>query len=266
MNRKLRILRITVAVIVTAAVTTFLATSSVAVAQTLGWSMKLQIVPLMLAGATIQVLLLLGLTIIFGRIYCSALCPLGVMQDIFFRARRLPPLKKKLSALRFAPAQNTLRLGILAAFIILILTGANAIALIIEPTAIYTHIVRMFTQTETLTIPAAAITATVIIFFAMISVRRGRIWCNTICPVGTALGLIAARSHLRISINPDLCTACGKCQDVCKAQCIDLTQLTVDNSRCVCCFDCLAVCPGGAVRYTDRPATPASPLMQRVPE
>lgn len=32
--------------------------------------------------------LLLALTLLFGRVYCSFLCPLGILQDIVFRMRR----------------------------------------------------------------------------------------------------------------------------------------------------------------------------------
>lgn len=265
MKKGVRTARIIISLAITAAMATLILTSSIAVAQALGWTLKLQIIPLMISGATVQVLLWFGFTLIFGRLYCSAVCPLGTLQDIFWSLRRIPPLKNRLKPIRYAPPQNTVRLSILAASIILFLIGANAIALIIEPTEIFTRIIRLF-RTEDFATPvaAAACTAAALILIATLSIRKGRIWCNTICPVGTALGVISTKSHMRFSINPDYCTACGKCQDVCKAQCISLSDLTVDSSRCVTCFNCTAVCDSNAITYTDTPATPASPLLQQI--
>ena len=48
----------------------------------LGWMAKVQFLPALLAVNFGVVAALLVLTLIFGRVYCSVICPLGIMQDI----------------------------------------------------------------------------------------------------------------------------------------------------------------------------------------
>ena len=48
----------------------------------LGWTAKIQFLPALLALNVLVVVALVVLTLVFGRIYCSIICPLGVMQDI----------------------------------------------------------------------------------------------------------------------------------------------------------------------------------------
>ena len=48
----------------------------------LGWMAKVQLLPAVLALNFVTVAILLLITLLFGRVYCSVICPLGVMQDI----------------------------------------------------------------------------------------------------------------------------------------------------------------------------------------
>jgi polyferredoxin len=47
-----------------------------------GWLAKIQFLPAVLAMNVIVVAVLVLLTLLLGRIYCSVICPLGVMQDV----------------------------------------------------------------------------------------------------------------------------------------------------------------------------------------
>ncbi len=49
----------------------------------LGWMAKVQFLPALLALNAGVMIALLALTLLVGRLYCSIICPLGVMQDIF---------------------------------------------------------------------------------------------------------------------------------------------------------------------------------------
>ena len=48
-----------------------------------GWVAKIQFLPAFLAFNAVVVTAIILVTIFFGRIYCSVVCPLGIMQDIF---------------------------------------------------------------------------------------------------------------------------------------------------------------------------------------
>lgn len=94
--------------------------------------------------------------------------------------------------------------------------------------------------------------------------RRGRLWCNTICPVGSTLGYVSRHAVMRIDIDTDKCIQCRRCEWVCKTECIDLTSHVVDGSRCVNCFNCIGVCPNDAIHYTYTRKQLSIPMMQRV--
>ena len=90
---------------------------------------KYQLVPALLALNTIAILVLVALTLLFGRIYCSVLCPLGVFQDIVNRLRlsTTPKRKRKPGLFRYSTEHKSLRYGFLAAFIMLFTAGLLAL-------------------------------------------------------------------------------------------------------------------------------------------
>jgi len=86
----------------------------------------------------------------------------------------------------------------------------------------------------------------IVIFLSYI---RGRLYCNTICPVGTLLGLISKFTIFKLKIDKTSCEGCGVCARVCKAECIEKTTKEIDFSRCVACYNCLDVCPSDSINY-----------------
>ena len=88
-------------------------------------------------------------------------------------------------------------------------------------------------------------------FVALVAVAaaRGRLFCNTVCPVGAVLGLLAARAPVRIRLDAAKCVKCGLCAKDCKAECIDVAGGRIDQSRCIRCFNCLNVCQKGALAW-----------------
>lgn len=47
-----------------------------------GWMAKIQFLPAVLALNVGVIVLLIALTLVLGRVYCSVICPLGVFQDV----------------------------------------------------------------------------------------------------------------------------------------------------------------------------------------
>ncbi len=77
----------------------------------------------------------------------------------------------------------------------------------------------------------------------------GRLYCNTICPVGTILGFLSKHAFFKTRINAEKCVGCGLCAKACKSSCIDVKRKTVDSTRCVVCFDCFSACRKNAISY-----------------
>ncbi len=225
---------------------------------------------LFIAGLIFIVLM----TLIFGRIYCSFLCPLGTIQDLLIWGSRRMGLK---SGSSFSKPHNGLRHTILVLAAAAAAIGFLFPILLLDPYSLAGRIFTYFLQPlvvqaynlgiltlkpfdvylypkQTAFIPFTALGATAV-FIALIlylCAKHGRLYCNTLCPVGTFLGLISRMSFFRFTLNRTVCSECSQCENVCKAQCIDLQDGSMDMSRCVGCFNCLDACSRGTIRYERR--------------
>ena len=243
----------------------------------LGWMAKIQFLPAVLALNFGVVAALVILTLLFGRVYCSVICPLGVMQDII---SWIHGKTKKKNRFRFSysPAKNILRYGVLALFIAGLLLGAHSIAILIAPYSAYGRIAGnllaplyqwannffawiaeradsyAFYSTEVWlkSLPTFIIAAVTFVIIFILAWRNGRTWCNTICPVGTVLGFLSRFSFFAPAIDTDKCRNCGLCGKQCKAACINMKEHEIDLSRCVTCMDCIDACKDGAIHYVRR--------------
>lgn len=217
-------------------------------------------------------------TLIFGRVYCSSVCPLGFWQDIFARITRLKPSLPS-SHYHFQPSQRTTRIAWLVITLIAIFLGITPLISLLDPFGLFSKfcasviipISDHLKDSPTLIIGGAALAAAAVstvcmIALAVMSARKGRKFCNTICPVGTTLGFVSRHAIFHIDINTDRCINCRACEHACKASCIDLTSHIVDSSRCINCFDCLPGCPNDAIHYTWDRHQLSRPLMQRIPQ
>lgn len=243
----------------------------------LGWMSKIQFLPAVLALNFVVIAALLLLTIVFGRVYCSVICPMGVMQDIISWFRKQTN-KKARFRFSYSPAKNWLRYLVLALFVIGLVLGAHSIALLVAPYSAYGRIAaNIFAPVYQLCnnilayiaeradsyafykvdvwVKAAsslAIAAITLIVVGVLAWKHGRTWCNTICPVGTVLGFFSRFSVFAPVIDTEKCRNCGLCGKQCKASCIDMQNHQIDYSRCVVCMDCIDTCKDGAIRYEKR--------------
>ena len=113
-----------------------------------------------------------------------------------------------------------------------------------------------------------SISFSILFFFMLVwlSLKYARLFCNTLCPVGSFLGLLSRFSIFRISLDKSLCTSCGKCASACKAGCIDYKERTVDFSRCIGCLNCLNSCPTNGVQFNRKYNQKAETLKPFNPE
>lgn len=271
----LKVIRIILAVISFIAVTLlFVDVTGFAVTHW-GWMAKIQLVPAILALNFVVVGTLLVMTLLFGRIYCSIICPLGILQDAISKIHELIRNKKAKNRYSFEKAYTALRISFLVMFVTLLVLGLTSIASLIEPYGSFGRIVTQLVRPlsvdvnnlsadiawhhgSTAYITVAQEPFSVLLFFvALISLVivgfmswiGGREYCNTICPVGTFLGFISRFSLFRPIIDIEKCNGCTKCARNCKAKCINAQLHKIDYSRCVVCMDCIGKCKQGAISY-----------------
>lgn len=238
----------------------------------LGWVAKIQFIPAVLALNFGVVAALFLLTLLLGRVYCSVICPLGILQDIISR------FNKKRNRFKYTKAHNWLRYCFLAVFIVLMALGLSSIAALIAPYSSFGRIAAnllapiyrgannlfamiaehydsyAFYKTDVYikSLPTFIVAAVTFVVIFVLAFKGGRTWCNNVCPVGTVLGFFSRYSLLKPVIDTEKCVNCGLCGKKCRGNCIDTAEHKIDYSRCVVCFDCINNCKSGAIKYKVR--------------
>lgn len=261
LNRMLRTGRIVVQVALWTALTGAFVTGLTWWARGADFLAHLQLLPAAMAFALTVFVGWLIVTLIFGRVYCSTICPMGAYQDLVARIFHRKRYK-------YAPARNKVRLLVLAAVVVCLVAGIGGLPMLLDPYSGWGRFAAnclgpIFGRVAAVSVAGIVIAVVTVLIVGVCAALRGRLWCNTMCPVGTTLGLISRYSIMHIDINTDLCIQCGKCAARCKSQCIDLKSHTVDGSRCVVCFDCLSGCPNDAIHYTPTSHRLQLPMMMR---
>ena len=257
-----------------------------------GWLAKIQFLPAALSLNVVVVVALLALTLLFGRIYCSVVCPLGILQDVL--ARLHPRKHKNVGRYTYSPELRWLRYPVLVLFVVAIVAGVGSFVALLAPYSSFGRIAAnllkpIYVAANNLfagiaehydsyafyhvdnvipSWPTFVIAAVSLVVLAILAWIGGRTYCNTICPVGTTLGLFSRFSLFKIRFDEEKCRNCSACTKSCKASCIDFKTHKVDYSRCVVCGDCLESCKFGALKWTPSPLSlksqqegqPISPL------
>lgn len=210
-----------------------------------GWLPRIQLVPAVAAGSVL-VLAGIGVSVaLCGRLYCSVVCPLGILQELFrdvvtlggLRAGRLRPIEKTV--------ENAIRIVCLLAFVASAFFGLFAF---LAPYGIFGRAAASFADGKVTAVKVLALGQLALILLA--TLWRGRFWCNTICPVGTFLGLFSRFAVFRVRIDRAKCVNCNLCVRACPNGCIPPDKgKKIDHSRCVSCFACAGVCGKGALTW-----------------
>lgn len=237
---------------------------------------RFQFIPAMisfLTGGAFVFLFFVVLTLLFGRVYCSLFCPLGIMQDGVAKVASWFKSKKG-KRFKYSKPHTTLRVIVcVVSFAVLVLFGARFFAWIdpysnfgkiasqlIDPLFIGANNLlseifsdSIFHRSHNPIIWGSFIFgAAFCLVVVLMSAFRGRLYCNTICPVGTLLGYISKISLFKLAIAKDECIKCNACVNVCKSECIDTKSGEVDESRCVVCLNCTTVCKKQGLKFVRR--------------
>lgn len=237
------------------------------------WMPKLQFLEAVLALNVVVIMALVVLTFVFGRIYCSVICPLGIMQDIFGWLGK----KQKKNRYTYSKELKWLRYPVLVLFIIALVAGIGTLFQLLAPYSAYGRIVTYLLQPVWVAgnnvlasiaehydsyafyhvskdVPNYYVITIIAVWtwaiLAALAWKYGRTYCNTICPIGTILSFLSRFSFLKIHFDESKCRNCSLCTKNCKAACIDFKTHSVDYSRCVVCGDCIESCKFGALSYS----------------
>lgn len=240
---------------------------------------SLQLVPALIKAfsligwSVIGLVLIVLITLLFGRVYCSTICPLGTIQDIVIFLKRKIAKRKRY---RYEKPQYLLHYLILALTAASFLLGNSTLLNLTEPFSntgrIFTNLVEpattwlnnlmagtlagyqlYFLYDVPLRSPDLAIIIGSVSFLAVIgylAYSEGRFFCNSLCPAGAILSLISRMTLYKIKIDESSCSGCGACEKVCKANCIESETKKIDFSACVGCFNCIRSCPTEGIAFS----------------
>lgn len=223
-------------------------------------------------AASLGCILVLLLTLFFGRVYCSFLCPMGALHDLVTGLRTRLFRKRPF---RFTKPQRWLQYCLLALTVIPLFFGSLFVLNFLDPYSLsgrifsnlfrpvwygavnlVSWVLKQFNdfsvypvEMKSVAVPSLVITAVLFAGIVLLAFFKGRWYCNAVCPVGTLLGLVSRFSLFRIRIREEACNQCGLCARNCKAGCIDQHSKTVDFSRCVACYNCFRTCRSGSFYY-----------------
>ena len=242
----------------------------------LGWMAKIQFLPAVLALNVAVIIGLILLTLVFGRVYCSVLCPLGVFQDGVAHLNVARKRKKKnRKPYSYSPEMKWLRYGVWVVFVIALVAGVQALVALLAPYSAWGRIVQNLFQPVYLwinnlfaalaeradsyafyekevwlrSLPTFIVAIVTLVAVVILAWKNGRTYCNTICPVGTTLSFFSRFAMFRPMIDKNVCKKCKSCEHNCKASCIDVENQAIDYSRCVACFNCIDSCKLGGLKY-----------------
>ncbi len=268
----LRKIRITLAAVMFVCITLLFLDFTGTMHHWVSWMPKLQFLEAVLALNVVAIVVLVVLTIVFGRIYCSIICPLGILQDIFGWFGK----KSKKNRYSYSKEKKWLRYPVLVVFIIALVAGIGTLFQLLAPYSTFgliaTNLLQPVYQAGNnvlaaiaehydsyafyhsniwlRSLPSLIIAAVAFIILFILAWRNGRTYCNTICPVGTFLSFISRFSFLKVHFDTEKCKNCSMCSKNCKAACIDYKTHTVDATRCVVCGNCIENCKFGALKYS----------------
>lgn len=220
--------------------------------------------------AALSVLLIIAIiTACFGRVYCSWFCPLGLLQEVIDRTAGWIFRKRER---KYQKPRLIFRAVFFVIIMILLLMGIALPLGYVEPYSLFgklfsgiirkllelinVHTVKL--QQNTLQSSEAYtvmlwISSIAMFLLVLLTLLKGRIFCNTVCPAGTILAAIAARSGKRLFIDSSKCVKCRKCEKICNASCINIGEKPViDFANCFMCMECAGACPVGAIQLVRR--------------
>jgi ferredoxin len=228
------------------------------------------------AAGAIAVILL---TLLFGRVYCAMLCPLGVMMDLSAWLARRTGKKRRLP---YRSGRIWLRAASVAVCAAGLMAGSAVPLGLLDPFSIFgkisaatlrpalgwsNHLISTTGVFKPVDVSPVAwgtfgVAAGLLALVVTSAVMRGRLWCNSVCPVGAVLGFISKHARCRLQIAGANCVGCSMCERVCPAECIDFRTHRIDHSRCVMCLNCVTSCKRGGISLISGKHPPQTPVTE----
>ena len=229
---------------------------------------------------------IIAVTFLWGRMYCSTLCPLGTFQDIVNRIPQWINRRNK-RRFRFQKPFTAVQYSIAGLSVLGVLIGSMFLVNLLEPYSNYGRSINAIGNPLIIAVNNLAASTAIrwgyfgisplafrqfdvlafflpvlfLLFVGVLTYKKGRLFCTMLCPVGGILSILSRVSMYKISIIPEQCKDCGLCEKVCKARCIDAKNHRIEFSACIGCMNCIDACPTDGVKYVFEKRRPEPPIL-----
>jgi polyferredoxin len=200
----------------------------------------------------IPALLTIAATLLFGRVWCGWICPLGAILELFgpVGTRKVPQGMRQvkywlLGIILLMAAAGSLAFMFLDPITILVRGIANTLDPIVrQPFSGFAQISLIGVVSF---LPLAAVLG--------LNAIEKRFWCRYLCPLGALVGLGSKFSWINRRVDKFSCVDCGDCSRACSMGAINSEDASHDPAECLMCKDCATVCPKAAIGYkkSDKP-------------
>ncbi len=216
-----------------------------------------------------RALILLGVTLVLGRVFCGWICPFGTLHQFFGWIFNIRRNKEGIASNRYRPLFQ-FKYYMLTVFLVLAGFGALQIGLL-DPIVMLTRAITINIQpavdsalpaslTNLSSAPGAAhqrifsgawFAGFLFIAFIGLNLVIPRFFCRVLCPLGALLGVLSRFSLWRIDRDLTKCTDCNLCLRHCEGA--SSPQEALRKSECFVCFNCIDDCPEDALSFSRTP-------------
>ncbi len=190
-----------------------------------------------LFGMFIPVLIALFL----GRVFCSWICPISFLLELFDRLRRLLA-KRQFLQNRLLVAKRMLWFTLIAELLVSLVLGAPLFVFLSPPGLVGREIMMAVFFGK------LALEGVLIVAVILLELLTRRFFCRTFCPLGGLLAFLGRKRSLRVHLHYSVCVACGRCGKTCPMG-LQPNQGEGLSAYCWNCGECVDICPNGALQF-----------------
>ncbi len=187
------------------------------------------------------------MSFIFGKSFCSWLCPVGFISELIGdfgekMMKKIFRMKKKLIFPKWIdyPLRSLkyLMFGFLFYSVFFLMTDTAINAFLDSPYNLTADIKMYYFFAD---ISRAGLIIIAALFILSIFLRN--FWCRFLCPYGAFLGILSILSPNKVKRSSVSCIECGLCAKVCPSNIkVDKINIVVSD-ECTSCMNCVDICP-----------------------
>ena len=205
-----------------------------------------------LTGSLVTLVVVLGVTMLWGRFFCGYLCTFGALQELLaFAGRKILPSLRKLPK-KADKLLKYVKYGVLLAVVLLVWALQLPVDSTLSPWGVFGALLSGNPSVMGEAVPTLGFGLLLAVLIVSLFVERA--FCRYLCPLGALFTPLSAARLFRIRRVESACTGCQRCTRECAMGVTVHEDQYVRSGECIDCMRCLAVCHPQALKTLPHPA------------